>query len=75
MPAQPGSREAAALARIFNGLSGLGLIVGTVGFVVLLCAWLQEWPAAVVWTVPGAMGGAIGVAARVVARRYELPAR
>ena len=62
--------EPELLAHIFNRLSDIGLLVGTLSLVVLLIGWQQEWPTAYTWTFPGVLGGTIAVSARLVARRY-----
>ena len=47
--------EPELLAHIFNRLSDVGLLVGTLSVVVLLIAWQQEWPTVCTWTFPGVM--------------------
>ncbi|PRZ39656.1 hypothetical protein CLV47_11820 [Antricoccus suffuscus] len=44
--------EPELLAHIFNRLSDIGLLVGTLSFVVLIVAWQKDWQHAYAWVFP-----------------------
>ena len=62
--------EPELLAHIFNRLSDIGLLIGILSLLVLIVAWQKDSQHAYARVFPGVMGGTVGIAGRLVGRRY-----